>query len=218
MLANFSTDTVYSGSGQSIGTYGYIKVQKSSLPTLFTDEFFDYFTEFADTKVQDSGYNWVSIILDDGTGFCFNGSNTVAVDYGHLDNEGCITTKLGICYRSSSADGYKCIRFIPNPTILQEASAPNNEFNPIDEIIFSTTAEENGLADTAFYVEGKVISRFDMSGYDTIELSTDYGDIYISSLLVPLDIDGGDTAIVYFVYTGFSITYDHPCGAYIYHE
>lgn len=221
LQASFHTDTVLSGSGKAIGTYGYIAVQRSVIPDFSTEEFSSFFTEFANSAVRDSGYNWVSIMFDDGTGFCFTGANAVIADYGKLDNEGCVTTHLGTCM--VSADGSfrfeaDTTRSIPDPTILQKALAPNNEFNPVEEIIFNSTAEENGLENTAFYADGKIASRFDMAGYDTVELSTDYGSICISAVLVPLDIDEGDTATVYFVYTGFSATHNCPCGAYVYHE
>lgn len=221
LQVEFSTDTVFSGSGKAIGTYGYITLKKSMLPEFSTEEFSDFFTEFVNIKVRDSGHNWVSIIFDDGTGFCFTGSNTIVADYGDIDKEGSITRHLGVCM--ISADGKfifeaDTTRSVPNPTINQEALVPDNTFLPVEEIIFSTFAEENGFGDTAFYVDGKVTSHFDMAGYDTIILSTKYGDIYISDILVPMDINEGEQVTVYFVYTGFSETYNHPCGAYVYHE
>lgn len=109
-------------------------------------------------------------------------------------------------------------RSIPDPSISQKTLVPDNTFYPVDPVIFSTTAEENGLGDTPFYITGEVTSRFDMAGYDTIQFSASYGEVYISSVLVPLDIDEGDTATVYFLYTGLSDDYSCPCGVYIYHE
>lgn len=120
--------------------------------------------------------------------------------------------------QANSQDSVNETRSIPNPSISQEALVPDNTFYPVEPLIFSTTAEENGLGDTPFYITGEVTSRFDMAGYDTIQFSTSYGEVYISSVLVPLDIDEGDAATVYFLYTGLSDDYNCPCGVYIYHE
>lgn len=110
-------------------------------------------------------------------------------------------------------------RSIPSPTIKQEALVENNRFEPVDEIIFSTPASENGLGDTPFWVEGEVVSRSDLGGYDTIQLSTEYGDLYISAAFIDFqEISEGDEATVFFVYSGFSDALGAPCGVYVYHE
>lgn len=110
-------------------------------------------------------------------------------------------------------------RSIPNPSIKQEALAPDNSFSPAPVEIFSTTAEENGLADTAFYAGGEIVSRFDVGGYDTIQVSTEAGDLYISAVLIDLpEISEGETVTVYFLYTGWSNKLGGACGAYVYSE
>lgn len=110
-------------------------------------------------------------------------------------------------------------RSIPSPTIKQEALVENNRFEPVDEIIFSTPASENGLGDTPFWVEGEFESRSDLGGYDTIQLSTEYGDLYISAAFIDFpEISEGDEATVFFVYSGFSDALGAPCGVYVYHE
>jgi len=222
LCADFLTDTVLSGSGKNIGTYGYIAVEKSSLPDFYSEEFSKYFTEFANTRVHDSGYNWVSIIFDDGTGFCFTGSNTIVAEYGSVDNEGNITTQIGLCIASSSGKfeyEENQTRSIPNPTVMQEALAPNNSFEPAPSEVFSTTAEENGFGDMAFYAEGTVVSRFDASGYDTMQVTTAEGDLYISAALIDLpEISEGDSITVFFIYAGWSDSIGGACGTYVYSE
>lgn len=110
-------------------------------------------------------------------------------------------------------------RSIPSPTIKQEALVENNRFEPVDEIIFSTPASENGLGDTPFWVEGEVVSRSNLGGYDTIQLSTEYGDLYISAAFIDFpEISERDEATVFFVYSGFSDALGAPCGVYVYHE
>lgn len=80
-------------------------------------------------------------------------------------------------------------------------------------------SDENGLADTPFWVRGEIVSRSDVGGYDTIQLSTEYGALYISAVSVNIpEIDEGAEITVYFVYSGFSDALDGPCGVYAYHE
>lgn len=110
-------------------------------------------------------------------------------------------------------------RSIPRPSIQQEALVEENRFYPVDGAIFTTAANENGLADTPFWVRGEIVSRSDVGGYDTIQLSTEYGALYISAVSVNIpEIDEGAEITVYFVYSGFSDALDGPCGVYAYHE
>lgn len=110
-------------------------------------------------------------------------------------------------------------RSIPDPSLNQEALVPDNSFSPAPAEIFSTTAEENGLADMAFYADGEIVSRSDVGGYDTIQVATKEGDLYISAVLVDLpEISEGEAVTVYFVYTGWSDKLGGACGAYVYSE
>ena len=61
---------VESGTGEKIGEYAYIEINKGQLESVTAEQYKD----FAETVVKDSGYNWVAIICDDGTGICFPGS------------------------------------------------------------------------------------------------------------------------------------------------
>ena len=110
-------------------------------------------------------------------------------------------------------------RSISHPSIQQEALVEENRFYPVDGVIFTTAADENGLADTPFWVRGEIVSRSDVGGYDTIQLSTEYGALYISAVSVNIpEIDEGAEITVYFVYSGFSDALGGPCGVYAYHE
>ncbi len=220
LRASFFTDNVLSGSGEKIGTYGYIMIEKSALPDLYSKEFSTYLSEFANKRVRDSGYNWVSVFFEDETGLCFAGSNTIVADYGNMDNEGCITTWLdAIIISTSSESDNSTTRSIPNPTLQQSVSVPSNSFEPVDEIIFSTYASENGLQDTPFYADGTIEEFFEAGRYNTFRLSTDYGDLYISEMFVPLpELEVGDHVTVFFLYTGWSEVIGGPAGPYIYHE
>ena len=83
---------VKNGTGDSvIGQRAYIRITKDQLSQITADNF----SEFANERVKDSGYNWVSIICDDGNGICFPGSMIHVADYGKLDDDGSILESFG---------------------------------------------------------------------------------------------------------------------------
>ena len=90
--AQVVTATVKSGdNSKTLGTYAYISIAKDILKTVTLEQF----TEFAQTVVDNSGYNWFSIICEDGTGICFSGSDIYYPSYGKLDTDGAITDGYG---------------------------------------------------------------------------------------------------------------------------
>lgn len=82
---------VKSGSGDVIGEYAYIRIMKKQLEGITEENY----KEFAESVVKDSGYNWVSILCDDGTGICFPGSMYYVADYGKQDADGSILESYG---------------------------------------------------------------------------------------------------------------------------
>lgn len=82
---------VKSGSGDKIGEYAYIRIMKTQLQAITEENY----KEFAETVVKDSGYNWVAIICDDGTGICFPGSMYYVGTYGKQDSDGSILEDHG---------------------------------------------------------------------------------------------------------------------------
>ena len=64
---------VKTGSGDKIGEYAYIRITKAQLQAITEENY----KEFVETVVKDSGYNWVAILCDDGTGICFPGTMSV---------------------------------------------------------------------------------------------------------------------------------------------
>lgn len=80
-----------SGNGDVVGQRAHIRIMKSQLEEITEENF----REFAESVVKDSGYNWVSIICDDGTGICFTGSNTIHADYGTIDDDGTVPAPFG---------------------------------------------------------------------------------------------------------------------------
>lgn len=221
LMADFEVVDVLSGGGKEIGTRGLVTVEKTIFPDFSAPEFSLYMTEFVETFVANSGHQWVSVIFDDETGFCFIASNDTWASYGQIDEVGRVSVPLGECSKSNNLflfTDYK-IRMIPDLTFKQEALVPDNYFEPTQEIIFSTPASENGLADVPFYAEGEVVSRSEIGGYDTIQLSTETGDLYISATIIPFEeVSEGDQATFFFLYSGWSDTLGGACGVYVHHE
>lgn len=83
---------VKNGTGDSvIGKRAYIRIMKTQLAEITPENF----VEFVESRVRDSGYNWVSIVCDDGTGICFPSSMVQVADYGKLDADGSIVESYG---------------------------------------------------------------------------------------------------------------------------
>ncbi|MBS5135891.1 MAG: copper amine oxidase N-terminal domain-containing protein [Oscillospiraceae bacterium] len=82
--------------------------------------------------------------------------------------------------------------------------------------IYSTSAEENGLADTFMYADG-IVTGSNMSGeYPTYTLRTGYGDITIidGMNLVSDQLKAGNTYRVCFLYMGYSSVLDSATGMF----
>ena len=91
---------VKSGSGEKIGEYAYIEITKGQLEAVTAEDY----KAFAETIVKDSGYNWVAIICDDGTGICFPGSMYYVAQYGKQDTDGGILEVVGTITLGESGD------------------------------------------------------------------------------------------------------------------
>lgn len=99
--ATIFTADIFNGSGtEVIGQRAYIILPKSALKEITESEY----SVFLDSKVKDSGYNWFSIICDDGTGIVFNGCFTGVGTYGNMDQEGAVVEAIG--YITLTENGY----------------------------------------------------------------------------------------------------------------
>jgi len=76
---------------EKVGERAYIEVSKDALKSVTPEEFL----EFTKSKVDGSGYNWWSIVCDDGTGIVFTGSMSLLSEYGKLDSDGRIEELKG---------------------------------------------------------------------------------------------------------------------------
>lgn len=92
MAAEISTAPVKSGDGsKTLGTYAYISVPKNILKTVTMEQFI----EFTQNVVKDSGYNWFSIICDDGTGIQWAASLPQLATFGKMDSDKCVIETYG---------------------------------------------------------------------------------------------------------------------------
>lgn len=221
LLNDFQVIGLQSGSGEDIGRRGYLYVSRQSLPELSSPDFSEMLSEFMDQRISGTDYNYTIVDFGDGMGLHIIGDMSV-VFYSELDGD-MAGASYGCFVRDSAEEEFSFtdfhIRKIPDMTIKQKALVSSNYFEPAPETIFSTPASENGLQDTAFYVEGEVVSRSDVGGYDTIQLKAESGMIYISSVSVPLpEISEGEHITAFFVYMGWSDSLEGACGSYVYSE
>lgn len=96
------TGDVKSGSGDVIGEYAYVSTLKSKLKEITAENF----AEFAETVVQNSGYNWFTIKCDDGTGIMFSGADILIPIYGTLGDDLSISETLGLIEYTESGYVY----------------------------------------------------------------------------------------------------------------
>lgn len=104
LMGELQTEELMNGSGdEEIGERAYIEITKKQLKSLTEEEY----AEFAENVVKDSGYNWVSIICDDGTGITFVGSMSIIAEYGEIDeSDGKISEAIGNITYSESGYTY----------------------------------------------------------------------------------------------------------------
>lgn len=92
---------VLNGSGtEVIGQRAYINISSEQLQKITSD----FLVEFAHTRVENSGYNWFSIIADNGNGIIFSGCIIDFAEYGKMDDEGMLEETIG--HLSLSNDSY----------------------------------------------------------------------------------------------------------------
>jgi hypothetical protein len=93
MQADFKIDDVMTGDGKKkIGEYGYVEITKKQLESITMEEY----DEFCNERVDGSGYNWVTIVCDDGTGICFACATIEGATYCKLDYEMAIEESYGV--------------------------------------------------------------------------------------------------------------------------
>lgn len=104
MNAEVLTADVMNGTNtEKIGTRAYVEISKTDLSSISDSDY----SEFIDAAVSGSGYNWFSIICDDGTGITFTGSSAEIADYGKVDTEGRVTEVIGYIILQGGSYSYK---------------------------------------------------------------------------------------------------------------
>lgn len=108
-------------------------------------------------------------------------------------------------------------------TWKHDSLLPENSFLPIDELLFvQPQKDENPIErGSLFFVSGEVSAFVDSFGKDYIQLSTEYGNLYLVSSPGWFDfgeISEDDSVTIFFSYNEWSFILDGPVGEYIYHE
>jgi len=119
---------------EKIGEYASIEVKKADAKSASANDF----KEFVDTRIRESGYNWWSVIFEDGTAIVFPASQVMAANYGAADYDGTIVTVYGDIILDTDNASY---------TYHGRADAPEESINQ------STTTEKpqsNGGATNNF--------------------------------------------------------------------
>lgn len=131
-------DDVKSGSGNVIGKCAYTKIKKSEFSELTTEDFL----EFCNQCVNDSEYNWVSIIFEDETGICFLSSATNLATYGRLDNQGAVEETIeDVIITKDSVSFPSEIALSDSKVITTTKEITTTEETTITEEIITTTEE-----------------------------------------------------------------------------
>lgn len=92
-----TVDDVRNGTGDTvIGKCAYIYLTEKQFEEMTAEDL----QQFAEKRVKDAEYNWVSICCTNGKGICFSGSDTSFATYGELDEDGSIKSEIGTWTRN----------------------------------------------------------------------------------------------------------------------
>ena len=111
---------VLSGSGDKIGERIAFSFNKAEFQSISYDDI----KAFMDDKLEgykEDGYNYCSIVFDDGTGICFSGCSPILAAYGTIDGDGMVTESKGFL---EDKDTYFTI-IDDAKTPLSDATEPN---------------------------------------------------------------------------------------------
>lgn len=85
------------------GMMAYIEITKEELRNVSQEDF----KAFAETKVKGCGYNWISVMCEDGTGIQFTGGTYTIAIYGDIDCDGCVESPAGYIWLNDGAFIYE---------------------------------------------------------------------------------------------------------------
>ena len=92
-----TVDDVKNGTGDAVvGKCAYIYLTEKQFEEMTAEDL----QQFAEKRVKDAEYNWVSICCTNGKGICFSGSDTSFATYGELDEDGSIKSEIGTWTRN----------------------------------------------------------------------------------------------------------------------
>lgn len=135
---------------EKLGEYASIEIKKADAKSASADDF----KQFVDTRISQSGYNWWSIIFEDGTAIVFPASQAISANYGAVDYEGTITTVYGdiILDTNGASYAYHARADAPEESIHQSTITEKPESNGGATNNFETYDNPGQQQTTASYV------------------------------------------------------------------
>ena len=138
--------------------------------------------------------------------------------YGDLSMRFMTPEEVYYCLSGVSPD----TKSIPDPTTLQETFFPENAFNPAPEGVFSGPSVLNDMEEyegQTFYISGTISEWVEVRNSEMIRFSTEYGDLFVDSLLIPIpEFSVGDQITLFFEYGEWNAARKIPVVYYAYHE
>ena len=95
------TKDVLSGSGEKIGERVEYSFEKADFQTIPYDDIKTFLTDTL-AEYHEKGFNYCTIVFNDGTGICFSGCMPEMATYGKIDSDGAITDTTGFIQDSET--------------------------------------------------------------------------------------------------------------------
>lgn len=171
---------------------------------------FYYYTTRNGRKLDDPSITY-SLSIDEDTGRLFDSKSDLSMRF--------MTPEEVYYYLSGVSPDTKSI---PDPTPLQEVSFPENAFDPAPEGVFSGPSVLNDTEEyegQTFYISGTVSEWVEVRNSEMIRFSTEYGDMYVCELVIPIpEFSAGDQITLFFEYGEWNTARKIPIVYYAYHE
>lgn len=159
---------------EKIGEWGYITISKADAKAASMEDFLA-FTDTFDGK----GFNWCSILFEDGTGICFPGGTRIAALYGTCDNEGCITEAFGDIVLESDLKSYSYLPRSQDDEIKQGESTLIPKSFPKTASVLASETDRTPQRDNSKTDKRSGINNFDT--YDNADQHNTNADYVLNT-------------------------------------
>ena len=131
---DFTVEDVMNGFGDTvIGQCAYFYITEKEFDGITKEDI----REFAEKRVDGTDYNWISIVCTNRKGICFPGSDPSYATYGKLDEDGSLTSSIGIWLRDKDgsyvySEGEETTTPSDNSQAIFDFSSPDISFGDVD--------------------------------------------------------------------------------------